>query len=202
MTGKRPYTMRKRARSQERTRRRIVEAAMELHEEIGPRATTISAIARCAGVQRLTVYRHFPDERAVFEACTSHWLVLNPPPDPESWAEINDGLARTHAGLLAFYHYYRATERMWTAAFRDEAEVPALQGAMAEFRDFLHDVGDDLLSRLDGGGKGNAGLAATLHHALAFPTWASLAAQGLSDEQMAETVLRWIVGATGGENAA
>jgi AcrR family transcriptional regulator len=63
---------------------------MQLHEEIGPRATTISAIADRAGVQRLTVYRHFPDETAVFQACTAHWLSLNPPPDPADWAGITD----------------------------------------------------------------------------------------------------------------
>jgi len=81
MSGKRPYQLKKRAMSREETRRKIVEATMHLHEEIGPRATTISAIAERAGVQRLTVYNHFPDETAVFQACTSHWLSLNPPPD-------------------------------------------------------------------------------------------------------------------------
>ena len=81
---------------------------MRLHEELGPRATTISAIAEEAGVQRLTVYRHFPDETAVFQACTAHWLGLNPPPDPSGWAAIEDPLERLKAALTAFYRYYAA----------------------------------------------------------------------------------------------
>ena len=77
---KRRYTLKDRARSQEDTRRRIVEAAVALHEELGPRATSIAAIAERAGVQRLTVYRHLPDEEALFRACTSHWRAAHPLP--------------------------------------------------------------------------------------------------------------------------
>ncbi len=71
---KRSYNLGQRASSQEETPRRIVDATVALHEEIGPRATTISAIAEKASVQRLTVYRHFPDETELFKACTSHWF--------------------------------------------------------------------------------------------------------------------------------
>ena len=137
MTSKRAYTLRKRAESQDETRHRIVEATMHLHEEIGPRATTISAIAERAGVQRLTVYRHFPDETAVFQACTTHWLSLHPPPDPAAWSDTEDGLDRARQALNAFYSYYAGTERMWSAAFRDVAEVPALQAPMAEVAAFM-----------------------------------------------------------------
>ena len=85
---------------QEETRRRIVEAAAGLHENVGPRDTTISAIAEKAGVQRLTVYRHFPDETELFKACTAHWLALNPPPDPASWAD-RQGLPSQAPALAA-----------------------------------------------------------------------------------------------------
>ena len=71
---KRPYRLGERAKSQEQTRLRIVEATVALHEELGPRNTTITDIAKRAGVQRLTVYSHFADETAVFQACTAHWL--------------------------------------------------------------------------------------------------------------------------------
>jgi AcrR family transcriptional regulator len=71
--------MKRRAKRQEETRRRIVEATVEMHESVGMARTTISAIAEKAGVQRLTVYRHFPDERALFTACRGHWLAANPP---------------------------------------------------------------------------------------------------------------------------
>ncbi len=108
---KRPYRMRERAKSQEQTRLTIVEATMQLHEELGPRNTTITEIAKRAGVQRLTVYSHFPDETAVFQACTSHWLSLNPPPDPASWSSIEDPGLRFRAanlGLLWVFQHDKA----------------------------------------------------------------------------------------------
>src|SRR3546814_654746 len=90
--AKRPYNQAKRAESRDETRLRILRATMDLHEEIGLRQTTISAIAERAGVQRLTVYRHFPDDEALITACSGHWLGLHPPPDPARWAAITDPL--------------------------------------------------------------------------------------------------------------
>jgi AcrR family transcriptional regulator len=186
---RRRYTLKDRARSQAATRHRIVEATMALHEEIGPRATTISAIAERAGVQRLTVYRHFADETAVFEACTSHWLDLNPPPDPAAWADLPEPGARRAAALAAFFAYYARTRRMWAAAHRDVADVPALQGPMRAFDAHVAAVAADLGADLGLSGR------ATLAHALRFTTWASLDALGLAAPAMAGLALAWIEGA-------
>lgn len=201
---KRPYRMRERARSQDETRQRIVEATMQLHEEIGPRATTISAIAERAGVQRLTVYRHFPDETAVFQACTAHWLSLHPPPDPATWGGIEDGIERARAAVKAFHDYYRATARMWSVSHRDEAEVAALQGPMAQFRAFVDGVADDLLCVLAPEKAGRRVLAATLRHALAFSTWESLqsVSGGLGRAAQVDMVVRWIAGVGAGVRGA
>ena len=57
---------------------------------VGPRETTVSAIAERAGVERLTVYRHFPNEKGLFAACTAHYMSLHPPPDPRSWSSVHD----------------------------------------------------------------------------------------------------------------
>src|SRR5687768_4915315 len=92
---KRPYRQTRRAALQDQTRRRITEAAVELHGSLGPARTTISAVAARAGVQRPTVYRHFPDEAALFAACSSHWSAANPPPARDSWASIPDRDERT-----------------------------------------------------------------------------------------------------------
>lgn len=192
MTKTRSYTQRKRAADREETRLRIVEATMALHEEIGPSATTISSIAQRAGVQRLTVYRHFPDETAVFEACTSHWIELNPRPDPAGWTSCEAGHGQARAALLAYYRYYRETQRMWRAAIRDEAKVPALQGPMESFRGQLDELGEGLGKGFEG--AGGALPATTLRHALAFTTWASLEAQGLGDEAKADLVMAWLQG--------
>src|SRR5450755_4612336 len=84
----RSYRMKRRAESQLQTRRRITESAVALHGTIGPARTSISAVAAHAGVRRSTVYRHFPDEAALFDACTAHWSASNPPPDLGSWSTI------------------------------------------------------------------------------------------------------------------
>ncbi|TPE48984.1 TetR/AcrR family transcriptional regulator [Amaricoccus solimangrovi] len=191
----RPYRQSKRARSQEETRLRIVEATMRLHEELGPRNTTISAIAERAGVQRLTVYRHFPDETAVFQACTAHWLSLNPPPDPADWAAIADPRARFRAAIAAFHGYFSRTRAMWTVSFRDVAEVPALHGPMAEVAAFLAGVAADLVAAF--GAEAAPHVAPTIRHALAFPTWADLEAQGLTNAEKLDLVTGWLFGHEG-----
>jgi AcrR family transcriptional regulator len=188
----RSYNQKKRAASQEATRQRIVEATMELHETLGPANTTFSAVAERAGVQRLTVYRHFPDETALFQACTSHWLSLNPPPDPAGWAGIEDRAERCRTALERLYAYFRATQKMWRAAYRDVDDVPALQEPMSQVSAYLGGIAQGLADgwpRQSGSGKR---LKATLHHAVQFSTWASLVAQGLSDREAARLVLAWI----------
>ena len=194
MSRKRPYRMTERARQQEETRQKIVEATMHLHEELGPRATTISAIADRAGVQRLTVYRHFEDETALFAACTAHWLGLNPPPDPATWSSVADAGDRARAAIGAFYRYYAATWRMWTVSYRDLGEVPALRGPMAQFQAHIAVVADDLTGRFAVTGDRQRFVAATTRHILAFPTWASLNDLGLSEEDKVGLALNWIAG--------
>lgn len=187
---KRRYDLKKRAESRGETRARIVAAAIRLHEQVGPKATTISAVAEKAGVQRLTVYRHFPTEDDLFQACTSHWLELNPPPNPASW-ESATGLERCRAALSALYGYYRQTLRMWEAAYRDETQVPALKAPMGNVRKYLGAIADDLCSALPQSGRANE-LRATVAHALQFSTWLSLSREMKSDAAMADLVVRWI----------
>lgn len=188
---KRPYRMRQRAASQQETRLKVIEATMQLHEELGPRNTSISAIAERAGVQRLTVYRHFPDETAVFQACTAHWLTLNPFPDPARWAGIADPVDRFRTAIDAFYAYFARTRRMWTVSFRDVAEVPALQQPMAEAQTFLGGVADDLTAAFTQ--ESECGhTAATIRHALHFLTWSELEDQGLDNSAKVALVTRWL----------
>lgn len=198
MTTKRPYQLKERAKSQEETRQKIVEATMHLHEELGPRATTISAIAERAGVQRLTVYRHFPDETAVFKACTSHWLSLNPPPDPMEWADIADPRKRLAAVLAAFYRYYGTTQRMWTVSHRDVVDVPALQEPMARFAGYLSGIAGDLAARLTATPGDRGPVEATIRHALRFPTWADLDEQGLATDEKVRLATCWVGGVMDG----
>src|SRR3954469_14503837 len=112
MARKRKYELKARAEAQEETRRRITEATVGLHLEVGPAQTTISEIAKRAGVQRLTVYNNFPDEASLLGACSAHYGAQRPPPDPGEWMAMEDPEERTRAALTALYGYYRETEAM------------------------------------------------------------------------------------------
>ncbi|HKK05107.1 MAG TPA: TetR/AcrR family transcriptional regulator [Gammaproteobacteria bacterium] len=190
--SKRKYTLKQRAEQQQETHDRIVEAAMALHESLGPRNTSISAIAEQAGVQRLTVYRHFASDEELYEACTSRWLELNPPPDPARWQSSDSPLERCEKALSELYTYYRGTERMWQKAYRDLEEVPAFKPAMDEFAGYLRSIRDDLAAGWKLPAAKKRALKQTLDHLLQFSTWQQLAGQGLSDRQMVNLVSRWI----------
>ncbi len=191
---KRPYTLKKRAESREATRARIVAATVALHEELGPKDTTISAVAERAGVQRLTVYRHFPDETALFKACTSQWLADHPPPDAALWEGIGDGEPRVRAALATFYLYYRATTRMWTASYRDMNEVPALRQPMKKFHAYLDGLAADLAATLQPPRARRRPVLLTMRHALRFETWHSLASQDVDDDAIVELMMGWLSG--------
>lgn len=195
MSEKRNYRMRRRAESQEETRQRIVEATMQLHEELGPRATSISAIADRAGVQRLTVYRHFPDEAAVFAACTGEWGRRNPPPEPSQWESVVDPAKRVSAALAAFYTYYARTRRMWSVAHREAPDVPVLQPVLAEYDQLLADQAAALAPGRRGS-RAHKRAVATIRHALSFPAWESLQGQGLDDNEKVALVDAWLAGVT------
>src|SRR3954468_23183799 len=127
MARKRKYELKARAERQAETRRRIVEATVQLHQEVGPAKTTISEVAERAGVQRLTVYNHFPDERSLLGACSAHWIEHNPPPDPTAWAAIDDPDERMRTALSELYGFYEATEDMTGNVQRDAEVMPALR---------------------------------------------------------------------------
>ena len=71
------------------------------------------------------VYRHFPDEEALFAACSSHWRAANPAPDPSAWAAIDDPAERLRRALDELYAYYRSTESMRERVLRDEPSMPS-----------------------------------------------------------------------------
>ncbi len=188
----RKYKKTKRAEQQEQTRERIVEATVALHEEIGPANTSIKAIAERAGVQRLTVYRHFPDDFSLFQACTSHWLSYNPPPDAANWQEMTNADEKTAAAFLAIFKYYRGTETMWTGAYRDLEDVDALREVLKGFEGYIDQVRDGLLVSWKLKGKSKQQLSITLRHCLRFTSWQSLKREKLNDKQIVDLVMSWI----------
>ena len=83
---------------------------------------------------------------------------------------------------------------MWAASHRDVADVPALQAPMAEFEAFVTSVGESLARAFGPKGKAAGQMRATIRHALVFPTWADLDAQGLDDTAKAALVRSWTAG--------
>ena len=180
--GTRPYRMRRRAELEEQTRRRITESAVALHEELGPARTSISAVAERAGVRRSTVYRHFPDDEALFGACSSHWRAANPPPDPHAWAAIEDPRERTETALRELYAFYERTEGMYASLMRDEDLVPIVHRLLGDFYGYLRAIEDILMAGRGLRGRAARRTRAAIGHALAFPTWRSL----LRDRQLTD----------------
>jgi AcrR family transcriptional regulator len=189
---KRKYRLGRRAKAQDETRQKIVDATVELHEELGPRATTISAIADRAGVQRLTVYRHFPDDTALFGACSSQWFGEHPLPDPAIWRALEDWRARCRAGLAALYSYYRRNTGMLASVMRD-ADLPAMQAPMQGFVLYFGAMYGDLTELAEPALAGNKDFGETIRHLLSFDTWQSFAAT-LSDEELVALVMIWLDG--------
>jgi AcrR family transcriptional regulator len=181
------------------TRLRIVEAMVELHEEIGPVATTVTAIAERAGVQRLTVYRHFPDDRAMLGACSSHWLEAHPLPDPGEWTGIADPRIRLVTALVLLYGWFRDGAPMLASILRDEAEMPAVAEVMAPLWEYFREVAGGLSAGWGVGGNAQRFVRAAVGHSLGFYSWHSLTEAGLSDDEAAELMVGLVADVAAGD---
>ncbi len=183
---KRRYELRARADQQQETRRRIVEATHALHAEVGPARTTVAEIARRAGVQRLTVYNHFPREQELFAACHGLHLARHPPPDFQDALNRRDPRMRTRAALRALYGWYRATEPMLAKVQRDRGAVPALDEQLRHTSDvLLAELADALAAGFQAPAARAGRLRALLGVAVDFWTWRRLDREGLDDDAAA-----------------
>lgn len=166
---KRRYTLGKRAEQQAETRRKIVEAAVDLHTELGPANTTVSLVAERAGVQRHTFYAHFPTERDLLMACSGLVEERDPVPSVAPWRTIKDPDERLRAGLSALYAYYGRHAQLLASVLRD-AEVSPLVADIAhtQWGPFMGELHAVL-------GEGfNDKQQAMLRVAVSFFTWRTL----------------------------
>jgi AcrR family transcriptional regulator len=195
----RKYELKARAESQERTRQRIAKAAAELHEEVGPAATTVAEIARRAGVSRLTVYKHFPDNAALYPACSAHYLSQHPLPDFQAALAPDDPVERVRSLLTSAYAgWYRGSQAMMRNLQRDRRLDPALD-------EFMRANSDAALARLADALTAGFGLEpdraprvrTMARVALDFWTWDRLNREGLDDEAAAELMTEAIAGLAG-----
>jgi AcrR family transcriptional regulator len=179
----RTYNLKRRAEQQAETRRRIVEAAVDLHSSIGPALTTFSMIAKRAGVQRHTLYAHFPDEQRLYLACSALTLERDPLPDPTPWREIADRRERLGAGLAAIYGWYERNAELLSCVLRD-----------AEFHQLTKDIvamrfGPPLAAYCEVLGADLSRTRAMLDLALSFFTWRTLVRQGGLEQSTAVAVM-------------
>jgi AcrR family transcriptional regulator len=179
MGSKRRYELKKRAETLEETRRRITEATIELHRTVGPAATTVSEIARKAGVQRVTVYNHFPDEAALFAACSAHWRALHPVPDPSAWLSIEDTGRRLRVGLEELYEWFRETDPMTANVLRDSESLPDLRPIIeGGLLTYLEAVRQTLTKDFRARGRRKESVDAVARVVTDVNTWRSLADLG------------------------
>jgi AcrR family transcriptional regulator len=194
----RPYRQRARAESKAGTRERIVESAVALHLERGPAQTSINAIAERAGVNRVTVYRHFPDTRTLLEACSAHAHRVNPPPDLAGWRGIEAPRERLEVALPQLYDYFRRTEAGWTNLLRD-AELSPLVKEMVEQRRmaYLREARDVLLAAWPSKRTRRPLLRAVLGLAVDFRTWQTLVRREDLDDRTAAVLMVRLATAVG-----
>jgi AcrR family transcriptional regulator len=179
MATKRKYELKQRAERVEQTRRRITQATLELHRTVGPVATQISEVARRAGVQRRTVYNHFPDDAALFAACSAYWRAQHPAPGPARWLEVEDPHERLRLALRELYGWYRETEPMTANVLRDAELLPALRRIIdGGLGAYLEQVRGILTEGFHARGQRRERIDIAARAAIDFHLWRSLAPLG------------------------
>jgi AcrR family transcriptional regulator len=197
-TGQRAYTMRRRRQQLDATRQRITEAAFDLHSTVGPAQTSISAVAERAGVQRHTVYHHFPDLTSLFRACTEHGMRTTGIPDAAAWAAIEDPTARLRSALGDLYLYYRTNARLLGNIIRDMPQMTDVGGSEA-YVERMTKLFSVLASGWTDGARAQRLRMAVIGHAMSYETWRSLTDRGLADAEATELMLRLVAAAVGVE---
>jgi len=192
----RAYRMSRRLESVEETRSRIAAATFELHATIGPARTTISAVAERAGVQRHTVYHHFPDLTSLFEACVDHGIRVTRMPEAEPWLAIPDPTVRLRTGLGELYGYYRVNARLIGNIYRDMPMFADI-GGTAQFDDQMAGMFKALARDWTVADDLRPSVTAAVAHAMSFETWRSLTQGGIADDQARDMMVGFVTGIAG-----
>jgi AcrR family transcriptional regulator len=186
----RKYEMKRRAERMQQTRQRITQAAIELHQTVGPARSTVSAVAEKAGVQRHTYYAHFPELKDLYRACTAHYLELNPLPDPSRWEQISGPEERLRRALNEVYAYYQGNEAMVTNVLRDMPLDPVLQENNVLLFRHWETMRDTIADVFETSRERRAALLGAIALALDLQTWRTLVVQqGLEDDRAVELMV-------------
>src|SRR5215204_3770546 len=182
----RRYRKRLRAEQELRTRQAITDAAVRLHGTVGPARTTVSAVA---------------DEASLFQACSSHYASMHPPPDPSRWAEVRDPGQRLRRALSDLYRWWEETEDMMSLVLRDAPLVEGMSAPIEAGRAYLDGVRRTLLRGRPERGKARRRVSAAIGHAVAFATWRSLVReQGVTNAEAVELMAGMVERVSGGKS--
>ncbi len=203
-TKSRKYELKARAEAKDRTRERIAKEAAGLHQEVGPAGTTVAEIARRAGVSRLTVYKHFPDNSSLYPACSAHYVSEHPLPDFAAAMAPEDPAERVGSLLRSVYgDWYREWRPMIRNLQRDRGLDPALDEFMRNNSDAsLAGLADGLTAGFGLSGNRAARVRSLIRVALDFWTWERLTSEGMDDSSAAELMTDAIAAAAGGRATA
>jgi AcrR family transcriptional regulator len=185
----RAYTLKRRAEHQEQTRQRIVDATIELHQSIGAAQTTISEIAKRAGVGRVTVYRHFPDEESLFHACSGHYFSQHPFPDIARWRQIPDPVERLTTGLRESYSWHDENAQMISMALAEARDLPI----MTPYHAYWDNAAETLTAAWHTRGQRRTNLKAATALALSFDTHRTLTREQQLTTEQAITLMTRLV---------
>lgn len=186
---KRSYELNHRAESQNQTRQRIVDATIELHQAKGIAATSINDVAERAKVAKVTVYRHFPDQEALVNACSGQYFERHPMPDPDSWRQFKDPHDRFRHGLQEVYAYHRETEPMISRVLPEARDLPLME----PYHAYWQNVVDVLATPFEERARSQELLRAALALAVNFDTWYLLVhSQDLKDVQVIKLMMRLV----------
>ncbi|WP_162181384.1 TetR/AcrR family transcriptional regulator [Thalassospira australica] len=188
----RAYNKTRRARKEQETHQRILDAAISLSCSVGPAATTISAVATKASVQRLTVYRHFPGETDIPVQAVTHWFDHNPLPHRNDWRKDVAAENWPIAILSMLYSYYGDTRMFWPAVLADRDKLPELNATLEVYDRQLRDMQEDILRHLPHDRRTSSLCQSVTHHAVQFSTWRTLSDKGLDTVEIAALMEEWI----------
>lgn len=190
----RRYNLGRRAATVEETRRRIVEAIINLHAEKGVLGTSLEDIARRADVALGTVQRHFPSLDDVVRACGPRITQITRPPNPEIFSgqdALSNRIKTLVQELFAFYE--RAAP--WLEVGRCERKkLPVLDEGVRHLEELLEGtVREGLRPSITDERTLKVITALT-----DFYVWKSLSDRGMRDKAAAlisDVLLLWLGGA-------
>jgi AcrR family transcriptional regulator len=180
--------MTKRAASVEETRRRIVDATLDLHTSQGILATSWEDIARRADVAPATVYRHFPTLDELLPACGEQSMQQLALPSDEQIAERFRGTRsrreRLRRLIEELFGLYERGGHVLHAVRRERALLAPLQRDHEEIEQRLDALTAAALEPSELGEQEIAVVRALTD----YDAWAALRARGITGPDAVDVV--------------